>query len=32
MQVIVAAMRRLLHIAFGILKSGEPFNLNHAPA
>ncbi|MEY2336634.1 IS110 family transposase, partial [Acidithiobacillus ferrianus] len=32
MQVIVAAMRRLLHIAFGVLKSGLPFNPNHALA
>ncbi len=26
MQVIIAAMRKLLHIAFGVLKSGQPFN------
>ena len=26
MQVVVAAMRKLLHLAFGVLKSGEPFN------
>ena len=32
MQDIVAAMRRLLHIAFGVLKSGLPFNPNHALA
>jgi hypothetical protein len=26
MQVIVAAMRKLLHIVYGVLKSGRPFN------
>jgi transposase len=26
MQVVVAAMRKLLHMAFGVLKSGKPFN------
>ncbi|BDB13806.1 MULTISPECIES: IS110 family RNA-guided transposase [Acidithiobacillus] len=26
MQVVVAAMRKLLHLAFGVLKSGKPFN------
>jgi len=26
MQVVVAAMRKLLHLAFGVLKSGEPFD------
>ena len=25
-QVIVAIMRKLLHLVYGILKSGEPFN------
>jgi len=25
MQVIIAAMRKLLHIAYGVLKSGRPF-------
>jgi len=25
MQVIIAAMRKLLHIAYGVLKSGQPF-------
>ncbi|RBM03250.1 hypothetical protein C3R74_00780 [Acidithiobacillus ferridurans] len=32
MQDIVAAMRRLLHIAFGVLKSRQPFNPDHALA
>ena len=26
MQVVVAAMRKLLHLAFGVLKSGQPFD------
>ncbi|HEX6184105.1 MAG TPA: IS110 family transposase, partial [Pyrinomonadaceae bacterium] len=26
MQVIGAAMRKLLHIAYGVLKSGRPFD------
>lgn len=29
-QVIVAVMRKLLHLAYGILKSHQPFNPNHA--
>jgi len=29
MQVVAAAMRKLIHIAFGVLKSGQPFNPNH---
>jgi transposase len=29
MQVICASMRKLLHIAFGVLKSNRPFNPNH---
>jgi hypothetical protein len=28
MQVVVAAMRRLLQLAFGVLKSGQPFDPN----
>ena len=28
-QVIAAAMRKLLHLAFGILKSGRPFDPDH---
>ena len=32
LQVIVAAMRKLLHIAFGVLKSGQPFDQNLALA
>lgn len=27
--IVVAAMRKLLHIAYGVLKSGVPFNPNH---
>ena len=29
MQVIGAAMRKLIHIAFGVLKSGKKFDPNH---
>jgi len=29
MEVIAAAMRKLLHLAFGILKSGRPFDPNY---
>ena len=25
-QIVVAAMRKLLHLAYGILKSGQPFD------
>lgn len=28
--IIVAAMRKLLHIAFGVLKNGKPFDPNYA--
>jgi transposase len=28
MQIIVAVMRKLLHLAFGVLKSGQPFDPN----
>ena len=31
MLIIGAAMRKLLHIAFGVLKSGKPFDPNFAP-
>jgi len=31
MVIIGAAMRKLLQIAFGVLKSGKPFNLHHVP-
>ena len=31
-QIIVAAMRKLLHLAFGILKSGQPFDPHYAPS
>jgi transposase len=34
-QIIVAVMRKLLHLAYGILKSGQPFDphfLDHPPA
>jgi len=29
MVIIGAAMRKLLHIAFGVLKTRTPFNENH---
>lgn len=29
MQIVGAAMRKLIHIAFGVLKSGHPFDPNH---
>lgn len=29
MEVIGAAMRKLIHIAFGVLKSGKPFDADH---
>ncbi len=32
MAVIAAAMRKLLHIAFGVLKSGRPFDPEYVPA
>ena len=32
MQAVIAAMRRLLHLAFGVLKSGQPFNPNFGVA
>jgi transposase len=32
MAIIVAAMRKLVHIAFGVLKSGKPFDPNIANA
>jgi hypothetical protein len=28
--VVCAAMRKLIHLAFAILKSGQPFNPNYA--
>ena len=28
--VVCAAMRKLIHLAFAILKSGRPFNPNYA--
>lgn len=31
-QIVCAAMRKLLHIAYGVLKSGEPFDLEKALA
>lgn len=31
MVVICAAMRKLLHLAFGVIKSGSPFNASHCP-
>ncbi|MFA5732352.1 MAG: transposase [Acidithiobacillus sp.] len=32
MQAIIAAMRKLLHIAYGVLKSGQPFDPEKALA
>lgn len=29
MEIVVAVMRKLLHLAFGILKSGQPFDPNY---
>ena len=29
MAIVGAAMRKLIHIAFGVLKSGQPFDPNH---
>jgi transposase len=29
MEIVVAAMRKLLHIAFGVLKNGQPFDPNY---
>ncbi|MFZ3204379.1 MAG: IS110 family transposase, partial [Pseudomonas sp.] len=31
-QIVCAAMRKLLHIAYGVLKSGEPFDVKKALA
>ena len=28
--IVCAAMRKLIHLAFGVLKSGKPFDLNYA--
>lgn len=30
MTIIVAAMRKLLHLCYGVLKTGKPFDPNHA--
>jgi hypothetical protein len=30
MLIVGAAMRKLLHVCFGVLKSGQPFNPNFA--
>ena len=32
MLIIGAAMRKLLHLAYGVLKSGQPFNPNFVPS
>jgi hypothetical protein len=29
MVVLCAAMRKLLHLAFGVIKSGRPFDVQH---
>ena len=31
-QIVGAAMRKLLHLCFGVLKTGKPFDPNHATA
>jgi transposase len=31
-QIVVAAMRKLLHLCFSVLKTGKPFDPNHAAA
>jgi len=28
--IVCAAMRKLIHIAFGVIKSGKPFDPNYA--
>ncbi len=30
MAIIAAIMRKLLHIVYGVLKSNQPFKLNHS--
>ncbi len=32
MEIVAAAMRKLLHLAYGVVKTGKPFNPNHAQA
>ncbi|NJM96101.1 MAG: hypothetical protein HC800_01770 [Phormidesmis sp. RL_2_1] len=32
MQVIGAAMRKLTHLAYGVLKTGQPFDPNYSQA
>ncbi|HET8674551.1 MAG TPA: IS110 family transposase, partial [Blastocatellia bacterium] len=32
MVIIGAAMRKLVHLAYGVLKSGRPFDPNYASA
>jgi len=32
MVIVAALMRKLLHIAFGVLKHGRPFDPNYHPA
>ena len=29
-QIVGAAMRKLLHLCFGVLKTGKPFDPDHA--
>ena len=31
-QIVAAAMRKLLHLCFGVLKTGRPFDLDHTPS
>jgi transposase len=30
-QIVAAAMRKLLHLCYGVLKTGKPFDLHHRP-
>ena len=30
MTIIIAVMRKLLHLAYGVLKTGKPFDPDHA--
>ncbi len=32
MTIVAATMRKLLHLAYGVLKTGKPFDPHHAPA
>jgi transposase len=32
MQIVAAAMRKLVHLVYGVLKSGKPFDPEYAKA